>query len=348
MSNTTPGTSVAVAAPTPTAPTMVDVRKMELEKARERNAITTAIRGQMWAKEATEGTIRAVSEYCYRNGLDPMRHVELLGGRIYLTATAYQEKAAPYIRRGIFVPQEPDLIQADERLDALAEAGDEWGIAERTRRMRLRILHGVPENAAAACIFRIVVAASGASFTGVNWAGPGLKMVKKEIWEPGPTGKRQPTGRFEEKDSDPVGAADPVKTAITRAERRAWIQLVEGGSVAAITSEFARLEADRERAHAQIEADVEQWAVQPPVNDPPRGRDGAVMVLIPPTDTYGNTPNPPTEGAVRRSAGPVDGGAAIDDLMANPELRDFSLGQDAEESKSDRMYRELAEQDARL
>ena len=81
----------AVATTTPTAEriatTIADIRR--------RNAVVAQIKGAMWAKECSGETIRAVADYCRENQLDATRHVEILGGRIYLTANFYEERGAP-------------------------------------------------------------------------------------------------------------------------------------------------------------------------------------------------------------------------------------------------------------
>lgn len=168
---------------------------------RERNQLVTAIRGTQWGKEANPEMQRAIAHYCYENGLDPVRHVELLGGRIYLTAELYDEKGAPLIRAGIVQPQMPEFIHVDERLEALAKTGDAWATELVTRRLRLRIEHAVPEGAKAAVVQRFQIQ-GGAVILGVNWCGG--------------TSKR-----------DPVGEAEPTKTALTRARRRAWKQIAD-------------------------------------------------------------------------------------------------------------------------
>lgn len=262
----------------------------EIEARRMRAATATAVRSTQWGKDCSEQVIGAVTRYCVENGLDPMRHVEVLGGRIYLTETLYSEKAAPYVRAGLLIPEEPDLIQADARLDELAMAGDEWAKGERTRRMRLRIQHGVPEAAEGACVQRIRVATTGEVIIGVNWCGKGIRMQSKEIWEPtGPGGKRQPTGRFEMKDLDSVGGAEPVKTAITRARRRAWIQLLEGTSIdLGLRDDFTTLHQRAVQTNERIETEsYEKAEILPPI--------GQKALPVPAPDEYGGNANPTTE-----------------------------------------------------
>lgn len=176
----------------------------DIERRKMQNAVVQQIRGTMWGKDMNDGSVRAVAQYCNENGLDAVRHVEILGGRIYLTAEFYRERGAPLIRAGVVRPDEPDLITADSRLDEMAKSGNgnaEWAKLEGERRARLRVQYGVPEGVKAAAVIRFRLN-SGATVVGVNWCGG--------------TAKR-----------DPVGDAEPTKTAITRAERRAWRQVAD-------------------------------------------------------------------------------------------------------------------------
>lgn len=194
----TAGTAVATTPKPGTAAERIDATRAALK---ERNALVAAIRGTQWGKEANADVQRAVAHYCYENGLDPVRHVELLGGKIYLTAEFYDERGAPLIRAGTVRPDEPVMIHADERLDKLAATGDEWAKGEITDRLRARIQHAVPEAAKAAVVQRFRIE-GGAVILGVNWVGGGNKR-------------------------DPVGDAEPTKTATTRARRRAWKQIAD-------------------------------------------------------------------------------------------------------------------------
>lgn len=181
----------------------------KVDEVKARNQMVAAIRGTQWGNNLAQETQRAVAEYCRQNNLDPVRHVEILGGRIYLTAELYDEKGAALIRAGIILPDEPDYVQVDPRLEALAKTGDEWAAKEEMRRLRLRIQYAVPEAAKAAVIQRFVIAQSGATVVGVNWCG----------------GVRPKTSSG--KDADPIGEAEPAKTAQTRARRRAWKQIAD-------------------------------------------------------------------------------------------------------------------------
>ena len=234
-----------------------------------RNAVAAAIRGTVWSKDLSHEQVRAVAEYCRANGLDPVRHIEILGGRIYPTAALYEERAAPLIQRGVLVPHEPQFINSDERLDKLAAAGDAWAQEENIRRTRARIDCNAPEEAEAICIYRVTVAATGQTVSGVNWCGKGLRMESKEVWEyDKASGKRKPTGRFEEKDMDPVGGNEPTKTAITRAARRAWKQIV--AVVPDLGAQFERIERGATVVEQRL-ASMEPEPEQPVIHGARRG-----------------------------------------------------------------------------
>lgn len=248
-----------------TEPTMAITKRSELpadvaariEENKARNAVARAIRGTQWGKDLGPQGAHALAEYCRANNLDPVRHIEVLGGRPYLTATYYEERAAPFVRSGVLVPHEVDFIQADARLDALVEAGDEWAKDERTRRMRLRIKHGAPDKAAAVAVKRITVAATGQSIVGVNWCGNGVRP------------------------RDPVGDSEPVKTAETRAARRAWKQLAE--VVPEYAASVRSAEQSVERVEEAIVEEVRAYDAQRP-----RLHGGAEIGKSVTSDPYGH------------------------------------------------------------
>jgi len=191
--------------------------------------MTVQIRGQQWGASCSPEVQWAVARYCLKNNLDAVRHVEVLGGRIYLTAEFYREMGAEFLLNGTIVPEEPRLIHADKRLDEMATAGDEWAKGEREARIRARIQYGVDEDSPAAALVRFTLK-SGAPIVGVNWIQ-------------GPGGKKR----------DPVGQAEPTKTAITRAERRAWRQVVE--AVPTFRDKVQHIEVSAKLATAEV-ADI--------------------------------------------------------------------------------------------
>lgn len=188
-------------------------RAAKIEEARARSAVAKAIRGAIWGKDLHQNIVDAVVAYCRQNQLDAVRHVEVLGGRIYLTAAFYDERGAALLHAGEVVFDEPDYINADARLDELAtKAADQWAVEERGRRLRERIRWNVPEAATAAVVTRAKLR-SGMIAIGVNWCGGG---TKKKM---GQGGKIY--------DADPIGDLEPAKTAQTRSRRRAWIQIAD-------------------------------------------------------------------------------------------------------------------------
>lgn len=224
----------AVTKPDATAPTAVAKRIDENVLAlRERNAMVAQIRGTQWGLGIDSRTTKAVAHYCLTMGLDPVRHVEVLGGRIYLTAEFYQERGARLIRQGLVTIQPSEFINADPRLEQLTANPDQetaaWAKGEIVRRTKLRIEHNAPEDAKAIAVQRITVVATGMQVTGVNWCG--VKAGKK----------------------DPVGDAEPTKTALTRAARRAWKQVADvipgyGAEVKPIEEEARLLNGDLDPA----------------------------------------------------------------------------------------------------
>lgn len=238
-----------------------------------KNAVAAAIRGQTWSKDLGPDGVRALAEYCRQNSLDPVRHIEVLGGRPYLTATLYEERAAPLIRAGVLIPHEPEFINTDARLDKLEAAGDAWAAGENMRRMRLRIEHNAPEKAAAICIYRVTVRETGQTVVGVNWCGGGVRQ------------------------RDPVGDAEPTKTAITRAGRRAWKQIAD--AVPMFGEQFAQMEQTAAPVVEAVTRDVALLAAETPVFSGAR-----VGMSLAPADIGDDTLPIPEGGSVR---------AALDD-----------------------------------
>lgn len=191
-----PGTTVAR-----TKPALPPDVQRHIEDNRIRNAAVAAIRGTIWSKDLSAQQIGAVAQYAREVGIDPVRHIEVLGGRIYLTAEFYRERGAPLIRSGKVRVHETEYINVDPRLEALAKTGDEWAVNEQAHRQVLRIRYNAPEKAAAIAVVRITIVGTDSTYVGVNWCGG---LAKR----------------------DPVGDAEPAKTAEARAERRAWRRIV--------------------------------------------------------------------------------------------------------------------------
>lgn len=207
---TTPTTTTAVATTDPLAAQ----RAKNIAEIKQRNAHAAAIRGTQWGREATPDVVRAVAHYCTINGLDPARHVEVLGARIYLTGELYEERGASLVLSGAVVVSPPEFVHFDKRLADLAKSEDadlaQWAKAEHIRRTKARIEYGIPDDATGACVIRAKVGQT--ELVGFNWCGGASKVKRK---------KDGSTYR-----SDPVGDAEPTKTAQSRAKRRMWRQIV--------------------------------------------------------------------------------------------------------------------------
>lgn len=174
-------------------------------ESRVRNALAQQLRGTQWGKELNAHAIRAVAEYAHRYGLDPISEIEILGGRIYRTANYYERRGAEMIAAGEVEYIKLDHIAHDPRLDEMAGSDvpedAEWARREIVRRAKLRMQHGAPDKAAAVVVTRIKVPGLTEEIVGCNWCGGGVRR------------------------GDPVGDAEPTKTAETRSKRRAWKQL---------------------------------------------------------------------------------------------------------------------------
>lgn len=180
----------------------------KIDERRIRNMAVQQIRGSIWGKDLGDATARAIADYCHENGIDPVRHVEVLGGRLYLTAEFYDELGAPLIQQGLITIEPTDFITADPRLDKLAFTGDAWAKGEAQRRLRERIRLGAPDEATAVAVTRLRIVASDTVVEGCSWCGGG---TRKKMGRGGQV-----------YDGDPIGDLEPTKTAETRSRRRAW------------------------------------------------------------------------------------------------------------------------------
>lgn len=229
-----------------------EARVRRMQEIKEARQFAAAVKGQAWAKDLNGTTIAAVAHYCAIHNLDPARHVEVLGGRIYHTGECYEERGMPLVRAGIVTYGEPDFVHDDPELKRLAALTEEraraegydpaivgWALRERTRRVQARIERGLPHDATGACIYVGEVLAENGTRTpivGFNSCGGATKVKTK----------RDGT-KYR---SDPVGDAEPTKTAQSRAKRRFWRQVVEANPTAA--SDMRALEVSAKVANEEI------------------------------------------------------------------------------------------------
>jgi hypothetical protein len=224
----------------------------EVAAAKARRDIVKEIKGTLWGKDCTPEVAHAVARWSLDMGVDAVRHVELLGGKPYLNGDFYLEKAAPFVLSGEiryeeprFVHADPGLIQmANRKLEEVPEWEREqvtWAREELFFRFQERANRGVPHDATGACVF-VVHTKSGTPIVGVNWCGGESKAKKKANGE-----------RYR---GDPIGDAEPTKTAQTRAARRALRQIIEAFPDSGIAKSVAKIEASIRTLAKETEAVV--------------------------------------------------------------------------------------------
>lgn len=151
-----------------------------------------------WGKKVAPEIRQKVAGYLAKHGLD-VGEIDVLGGNLYRNHTFYLNRLTKLQREGLVEYAIYDHIGLDPRLDTLATQTDDpdaatWAKAERARRQRERIIHSVPDDAMAACVFRLLLKGQSREITGA-------KFVVRS-------------------DKDPVGNANPGVTAESRAARR--------------------------------------------------------------------------------------------------------------------------------
>lgn len=279
----------------PAAQALIDERKA-------RTKIAAAIRGTMWGKDLGQDGAMALAAYCARNSIDAIRHVDILGGRVYLNANYYQEQGAALINAGKVRAIDVEHVEHDPRLEdayqqrikwaeEVKAAGNEelaaqWRASawkarqELERRRDIRIALGAKEKAAAVVRVRIWLPGLDEPVVGWNECGGGIR------------GKNQ-----YDKWVDPIGEDRPAATAETRAARRAWRQLVAAfptlaPKVAAAEEEGAALEdviSEGKRLTAESTAQLEQDGTAIPMPADPYG-DGTDVTKLPTARIVPTTP----------------------------------------------------------
>jgi len=206
----------------------------QLKLARIANEARKEMAKMSWGASLDQRALGAIAEWGRVYGVDVTQEIDLLGGRVYLNARYYLRRLADLITAGRVEYAHADHIHDDTRLKELGTDGD----TERHRRLKERIKYNVPEKAAAAVAFRVKVRDMEMEVVGVNWAGGGVRK------------------------SDPVGEAEPVKTAESRAARRAMRQLVghvkEAEDVEAMVETLKPVEAEVERARELAKAEQQR------------------------------------------------------------------------------------------
>lgn len=204
---------------------------IELRKAQ--NLVTAQLAALNWGKALDIEARRAVAEWGRRNNVDVTTEIDVLGNNIYLNARFFLRKLSDMIDAGLVEYAVDDYVHADARL---AKIGTEQAIREDERRAMERIKHGIPEAATGACIFRVKLKSMSEEVTGANWCGGGTRK------------------------SDPVGEAEPVKTAGSRAARRAMRKLAS--HLPRLAKDMADLEASGKAIGVTVYEEVRQQTAQ--------------------------------------------------------------------------------------
>lgn len=207
-------------------PTLSPATEAMIAERRALNEVSRQVANLSWGKALDQNTTRAIAEYCRRFHIDPATEIDILGGRIYRNAAYFLRRGAELLRRGIVTDIQVQHINADTRLDALVARNVPGAQEETDRRALARITHNIPDAAKGAAVVRITLQ-SGAIVEGANYAGV---------------------------DKDPVGTANPGKTAESRAYRRAWRLLVD------TIPELAAEEGEVESAGAAVSVKIAEAA----------------------------------------------------------------------------------------
>jgi hypothetical protein len=260
------------------------------------NAVSRAIMGMSWGQQLDANTAQAIAEYARRYGMDPARHLDLLGGKLYPNAQYYIEQGAALMQAGLVASVRQQHIEADARLTARYERLREWeqeaidagrkedayqyaqdardARQEILERESLRIRFNVPEKAAAAVVTWITLVGQQEPIAGCNWAGGGVKQ------------------------RDPVGEAEPSKTAESRSARRAWRQLVR--VCPELTERIATVDEDGKAVSAVIAESRQRF--EQVESDAPRLTSSAEVGALMPGHEAGYSYNLPTEEELSASS----------------------------------------------
>jgi len=208
-------TEIALTEGSPETQRLALMARERLAQAKVLQESAATIAQLSWGQQLSDHARFAMARWCAAAGIDPVRHIDVLGGRIYDNANLYIDKLAAtpeflYDEVVILAPLDhrkidPALVGGEEsaaRLRAQQQAINAHRLALQMEYEIPSDINNFPDNAAAALVrlyFR-----DGSMVEGVNWAG-----------------SRGRTKGKHESTFDPVGDIEPVKTAITRAFRKA-------------------------------------------------------------------------------------------------------------------------------
>lgn len=190
--------------------------RAEVQRSRAVREVADMIGVTAWGAQLTPVARAALAKWCIRRDVDPITELDNVGGP-YVNAEYFQRKLGELRIRGIVSNVEQINIAPDPRLEALAkdqhapEDDRAWAAREHYRRLRLRATYGVPEEAAAACLTLLHLAAGGEPIAGVKWGGNGTSVK-----QPKHGGGSAP---------NPIVEANPTLSVESQSIRRAMRQL---------------------------------------------------------------------------------------------------------------------------
>ncbi len=244
---------------------------LSVEKAKLARGIAKQLESMSWGSgyslvkgaDLSNGTRYAIAQLCALTGANPALHLYILGDRPYLNADYWAEKIAGQERFVRFEQFNLSLAHIDE-LRRLADLAAEDGDTEDSIRLRRearalaqRRSHYAPPEWAThvyeTVIHRYSEAAPLMAIRNGTVHGPDWTEVVRECnWAGGKPRGRTTGGK--DFDADPVGNAEPAKTARSRSLRRA--------AVKAFAVTLAPVEAEIRKLENAIEAEFEDITEQ--------------------------------------------------------------------------------------
>lgn len=314
------GTGTAVAVRPPSDSDIEAIRKAgrgAVAQAKEVQRYRQMVAGTVWGRGFNTEVQRSVGEFCRVLQADPHRHVEVLGNKLYLNSDYWTDKvnADPYFhhydQRDISQTVEEALRERAKGLRRTADQYKEIGDEEKYRarmseaiemesdadQMALdRAESGAPETAVCVIettIYRFLNSAPLEQIKAgelpaedylipvveCNWAGGRSALIKQRAKAEG----RTPQDIAKSMKWDPIGDAEPAKTARTRSLRRcavkafsAWMSSYEKQvekAEAMVDAEFTIVEDDGPQAISTGHGEPERGSSQGARSLPVRGED---------------------------------------------------------------------------
>lgn len=246
------------------------------------NDMYRMLQGVEWGVSMSEASRAAFAKFCVVTRANPQLHVDLLGGKPYLNAQYYRDKisADPYFIDDEQINISPSMseqlrAQAAQAMDEARQLGLPEPIAEVQAMLatarecdRKRAEYGAPEWATH--VYETVIrrytenAPLEAIRRGEVDPTPFIRVVRECNWAGGRgvVEKKRRDGSTYKTDGDPIGDADPAKTARTRSFRRAarnafsaWFVSFDeeiGRALQVLEAEFEIVQEDRAAAARQL------------------------------------------------------------------------------------------------